>query len=100
MRNKKFKLVPRFNQTQLVTCIDVIGQCERKRLIVLSFRYRKYGMQSKFACVLPNNSPFQHTHKTSGVGGVGADFAVDLDKTLHQNRGNFLVSQSVFETIS
>lgn len=38
-------------------------------------------------------------HEASGVGGVGADFAVDLDETLHQDGLDLATVQGVLETI-
>ena len=40
-----------------------------------------------------------HVHETSGVGGVGADFAVDLDETLHQDSLDLATVQGVLETV-
>lgn len=38
-------------------------------------------------------------HETSGEGRVGADLAVDLDETLHEDGLGFAAVQSVLETI-
>ena len=38
--------------------------------------------------------------ETAGVGVVGADLAVDLDKTLSDNEGDLTASQSVLELVA
>lgn len=40
------------------------------------------------------------THETSWIIGVGADFAVDLDQTLHHDLGDLVVVQGILETIT
>lgn len=39
-------------------------------------------------------------HESSGVGGVGADLAVDLDQTLHHDGLDLATVQGVLETIN
>lgn len=39
-------------------------------------------------------------HETSGVGGVGADLAVDLDQTLHHDGLDLATVQGVLETVN
>lgn len=36
------------------------------------------------------------THETSGVGGVGANFAINFDQALLDDSSNFTASQGVF----
>lgn len=39
-------------------------------------------------------------HETGGVGGVSADLAVNLDKSLHDNGLDFTTVESIFQTVS
>lgn len=39
-------------------------------------------------------------HETGGVGGVGADLAVNLDETLHQDALGLAVVQGILETVA
>jgi len=41
-----------------------------------------------------------NVHKTRGVGGVSADFSVNLNKTLHKDRLNFLVVEGILQSVS
>ena len=40
-----------------------------------------------------------HVHEAGGVGGVGADLAVDLDETLHQDGLDLATVEGVLQTI-
>ena len=39
-------------------------------------------------------------HETSRVGGVGADLAIDLNKTLHADHLDFMIGESVLQTVT
>lgn len=40
------------------------------------------------------------TLEASGVGGVGPDLGVNLDKALHDNREDLLAGQRIFEAVT
>ena len=41
-----------------------------------------------------------NVHETGGVGGIGADLAVDLDQSLHQDGLGLAVVESILEAVS
>jgi len=39
-------------------------------------------------------------HEAGGVGGIGADLAIDLDEALHHDHGDLLASDSILQSVS
>lgn len=40
-----------------------------------------------------------HVHESSGVGGISADLAVDLDKALHENCSDLATVEGILQTV-
>lgn len=41
-----------------------------------------------------------HIHEASGVGGIGADLAVNLNESLHENSIGLAAIEGIFEAVS
>jgi len=39
-------------------------------------------------------------HESRGEVSISSDFSIDLDESLHQYQGNFLLGECVFESVS